>query len=175
MTANSVVGVYQPATDAYRGIPRGGLPANFAGGAIITATDGGVVVMVNELGGNTASGAARSGTYSAVSSGSSMLGLPAVANGGLGFNSGATLFNVSNAPVSGTVQYYNLDGSAVGSAQAFVIPGATGSSVVPNANLPTNFYGTAIVTQTSGPANSLVATANMQSYNFFYSYTEPTQ
>jgi hypothetical protein len=39
--------------------------------------------------------------------------------------------------------------------------------------LPSGFYGTALVTQTSGPANSLIVTTNAISPDTFYTYTEP--
>ena len=42
-------------------------------------------------------------------------------------------------------------------------------------NLPSGFSGTAVVTQTGGPANSLVVTVNMQNSSVFYTYSEPAR
>jgi hypothetical protein len=186
--AHAVQPIYQGANSGI-GLPSAGLPDGFYGSVTVNVTGGGVMMTVNEQGGNTASGAARSGTYQAVGQGGSLVGLPGVANGGLGFNSGLTILNTSSTPVSGTIQYYNLDGTTAGSPQPFSANGGTGYNFFamrPHGSFPTfvgdkasslppNFYGTAIVTQTSGTPNSLIVTVNLQSASVFYSYSEPSQ
>jgi hypothetical protein len=185
LAPRAVAGVYQGVKGNINGLPAGGLPTGFYGGMIVTGIGGGVVVMANEEGGTTAAGTSRSGTYAAAASGASVIALPAVANNGFGFTSGATIFNISNTTVTGTIQYYTPNGVAVGSPQAFTVSGGV-SGVAPNlrhgshavyqgaSSLPNGFYGTAIITQTGGPANALVATTNMESAGLFYTYTEPS-
>jgi hypothetical protein len=135
-------------------------------------------MFVNEQGtGLTTNGTSRSGTYSAANSGSSSVGLPIVANNAFGgYTTGATIENTSSTAISGTIQYYNLDGTTVGTAKPF--------SVGPHASYPiyqgdsaqglnAGFDGTAIITVTSGSSASLLVTTNAQSDQFFYSYIEP--
>ena len=174
MEANAVASIYQGGSGG-NGLPDGGLVDNFAGSAIIsTSGSAGVVMVVNESGGVTPSGAALSGTYEAVASGSGRVGLPVMANNGFGYVTGATIMNTSGQPMSGNVQYYNTDGSPQGEPQPFNI-GAHASQAVyqGDSSLPNPFYGEAIVTQESGANNSLIVTTNALSANFFYTYTEP--
>jgi hypothetical protein len=171
--ADAIASVYQGANGG-TGLPIGGLPSGFAGSAIVTASGSGVVMVVNENGGLTATGSAMSGTYEAASSGAGSIALPVMANNGFGYITGATILNISNQSVSGSVQYYKTDGSTQGGPQAFTI-GAHASQAIFQASsvLPGNFYGDAVVTQTSGSANSLIVTTNAISTAFFYTYTEP--
>ncbi len=163
------------------GLPPGGLPSSFYGAATVTATGGGVVMVVNEGGGLTATGSAKSGVYSAAARGSNSVGLPVLANGGFGYVTGATILNTSNATVNGSIQYYNIDGTSQGNAKAFSIaPFASQVAYqgdptqgLPGPTSPTPFYGTAIVTETSS-GNDLIVTTNAQSQAFFYTYTEPS-
>lgn len=162
------------------GLPPGGLPSSFYGGATVTATGGGVVMVVNEGGGLTTTGSAKSGVYSAAASGSNRVGLPVLANGGFGYVTGATILNTSSTTVSGSIQYYNIDGTTQGTAKPFTIaPFASQVAFqgdpaqgLPGPTSPTPYYGTAIVTETS-PGNDLIVTTNAQSQAFFYTYTEP--
>jgi hypothetical protein len=83
--------------------------------------------------------------------------------------------NSSGETVAGTYQYYDMDGTAMGSPKAFSIAAYASLPIYQGSDsLPAGFYGTTIVTQTSGAANSLISTANVQSDSFFYTYTEPT-
>lgn len=177
LTSHAVAPIYQGGTGG-RGVPNNGLLPGFAGSAVVTTTGGGAVMVVNEQGGNTASGTARSGTYAAAGAGLSTIDLPTVANGGSGFTTGATILNTSSTSVSGTVQYYNADGTVVGTAKPFSV-GPHASQLLyqgdPTQSLPSGFYGTAVISQTSGTPGSLIVTTNAQSSNFFYSYTEPSQ
>jgi hypothetical protein len=175
--AFGLVSIYQGSTSAGTGIPGNGLPNGFAGAATVSSVGGGVIMAVNEFGGYTSGGTTESGTYSAASSGASVVGLPVIANNGFGYTTGTTVFNISNQTVTGNLQYYNLNGTAQGAAKSF--------SIAPNASAIfyqgdpaqglTNFYGTAVLTQTGGTANSLIDTTNAVSANFFYTYVEPTQ
>jgi hypothetical protein len=175
--AHGLTSIYQGSTSAGTGIPGNGLPVGFAGAASVSAVGGGVIMAVNEFGGYTSGGTTESGTYSAASSGANVVGIPVIANGGFGYTTGTTILNISNQAVNGMLQYYNLDGTVQGPAKTFTIA-ANASSIFyqgdPAQGL-TNFYGTAIVTQTSGPANSLIDTTNAVSANFFYTFTEPSQ
>lgn len=183
LAAHGVVGVYQGDTNTtHHGLPASGLPSNFYGGAVVSASGGGVVMVVNEAAGLTSSGSSRSGTYGAVLNGANVVGLPAVANNGNGFTSGVTVFNTSNQAVTGQIQYYDLNGNPVGPAETFTVSGQN-STLSPHAefiayqgssSLPDGYYGTAVVTKTSGPDSALILTTNMQSSNFFYTYSEPS-
>jgi hypothetical protein len=162
------------------GIPAGGLPIGFYGSAKVTSSGGGIVMLVNELGpphlvssGETIS---SNGTYVAVPTGQALVGLPIMAKGGYGFTTGSTILNVSSASVGITVQYYNLDGTPVPNGASSFTLAANGSQPLyqgAEVSLPAGFYGTAVVTETSGPANSLIITTNAISPNAFYTYTEP--
>jgi hypothetical protein len=176
LDAYAAQAVYQGGKGGGYGLPMGnGLPAGFSGAAILTATGAGVVMIVNEGGGVTASGISLGGTYAAAVSGSAKVGLPVMANGGFGYTTGATIFNTSGQVVSGTIQYYDITGTAVGPAQSFNIgPYASQLFYQGSANLlPNGFYGTAIITQTNGGGSmGLIVTTNALS-GLFYTYTEP--
>jgi hypothetical protein len=172
--ANGVAGIYQGGTTG-NGLPVGGLPTNWSGAAQVSvAGSNGIVMFVNELGGTTASGSSQSGTYPAAVNGATSLGLPVMANGAFGgYITGATIQNITNASVNGTIQYYDVNGVATGTAQSFSVgPYASYSAYQGASNLPAGFYGTALVTVTSGPTGSLLVTTNAQSNAFFYSYTQ---
>jgi hypothetical protein len=175
--AFGLVSIYQGSTSAGTGIPGNGLPNGFAGAATVSSVGGGVIMAVNEFGGYTSGGTTESGTYSAASSGAGVVGLPVIANNGFGYTTGTTVFNISNQTVTGNLQYYNLNGTAQGTAKPFTI--APNASAIFYQGDPaqglTNFYGTAVLTQTGGTANSLIDTTNAVSANFFYTYVEPTQ
>ena len=179
LAGNAVAPVYQGGNSA-------GLPNSFYGSATVSASGGGNIVMVvNEAGNTTASGAAQSGTYSAAAVsttgiyGGGGVGLPVVANGGSGgLVSGATILNTSDAAVSGTISYYNQDGTALdgGShSQNFTIAAHASLPVYQGgtaAGLPSGFVGQAVVTQSGGStAGSLIVTTNVQNDSLFYTYT----
>jgi hypothetical protein len=175
-----VVGIYQGASSnvnlPVKGLPINGLPSGWAGSAQVTVIGSqGIVMFVNEQGGTTATGGDQSGTYSAAANGGTTLGLPVIANGAFGgYITGATIQNTSSTTVSGTIQYYDVTGKAVGTTQTFSVgPYASYGAYQGTPNiLPAGFYGTAIVNVTGGPTNSLLVTTNAQSNAFFYSYTE---
>jgi hypothetical protein len=176
----NLAAIYQGASSG-NGLPTGGLPDGFAGSATITAT-GGVVMVVNEAGGLTAGGTAQSGTYAAAASGSATVGLPVIANGGFSYITGATILNTSNNVITGTIQYYNVDGSVQGTTHPFTIQPYASQLVFQGDSaqgLGAGFYGTAIVTETASSGGSnfkdLIITTNAQSNQFFYTYTEPNQ
>lgn len=178
LAAYSLQGIYQGGNTAGTGLPTGGLPDGFAGAAVATSVGGGVVMAVNEFGGVNANGNAKSGTYSATANSSNNIGLPVVANGGYGYTTGATIFNSSSQTVSGTIQYYNLDGTTQGAAKSFTVGAYQSLGIYqgdPAQGLPSSgggFYGTAVVTE-NGSGKDLVVTTNAASSAFFYSYTEP--
>lgn len=157
------------------GLPANDLPANFAGAAKVTATGAGVVMLVNEGGGVTNGGNAESGVYNALPSGSNLVGLPVMANGGYGYTTGATIYNSSSSPVTVSVQYYSVDGTPVNTATSYNIPANASKPLYQGAaNLTNNFYGTAVISAANGsPTNSLFVTTNALSNNFFYTYSEP--
>lgn len=175
--ANGVVLVYQPSPTS-AGVPSGGLAAGYYGSATVTSSGGNIAMVVNEAGGLTSTGSARSGTYSAALNGGTNVGLPVTANNGFGYTTGATFVNTSGSQIQGVIRYYSTSGSQVGSDQSFTIAAHSsdlqfqGSSSI---GLPSSFYGTALASVTSGPAASLIVTANAQSSSFFYTYTEPNQ
>lgn len=188
LNAYSVQPIFQGSTGGGTGLPANGLPDKFVGTALVTATattnvaagtNYGVIITVNEAGGLTAKGTSRSGVYNAGNAVTANVDLPVIANNGFGgFTTGVTIFNTSNAPVSGIVTYYNLDGTPTGITQTFtnLAPYASYATYQGAANLPANFYGTAVVTETgggSGNGGDLAITANVQSDAFFYTYTEP--
>lgn len=173
LAAHSLQGIYQGSNTAGTGLPTALLPDNFAGAAVITAT-GGVVMAVNEFGGVNANGNAKSGTYSAAASSNNSIGLPVVANGGYGYVTGATIFNTSSQTVTGTIQYYNTDGTTSGTAKSFSVGPHQSFALYQgdsSQGLATNFYGTAIVTE-NGSGKDLIITTNAASSAFFYTYTE---
>ena len=172
MPPHSVQGVFQGGTGT--GLPVAGLPAGFSGSAQISATGGGVLVNVNEDGGVTGTGSRRSGVYVADASGSNRVALPVIAKNGLGFTTGLTILNTSNGPLSGSLQYQDTNGNAVGSPNVFTNLPAHASQLFYQGDLPIgSFYGTAVITKTAGADNSLIVTTNAQSASFFYTYTEP--
>jgi uncharacterized protein YkwD len=162
------------------GIPAGGLPDSFYGSATVTSQGGGVAMVVNESGSTTANGASQSGTYSAAPAGNGSIGLPVIARNGSGaiggpLMTGATLLNVSGQSVSGTIQYYNNDGTSIGTAKPFSIAAHASLALYQGDNaqgLTDGTYGTALITETSG--SDLIMTTNAQSASFFYTYTEPS-
>lgn len=171
LPANSVVGIYQSGTG--NGLPANGLPANFSGSAIVTADGSGVMMVVNESGGVSANGTSLSGTYTAAANGSSNIGLPVMASGGYGYTTGATILNTTGQSVSGSIQYYNVDGTPQGAAHSFTIAAHASQLAYQGAAnlLPQGFYGTAVVTE-NGNNNSLMVTTNAES-GLFYTYNEP--
>jgi hypothetical protein len=178
LAGQSLVGIYQAASVG-QGLPTGGLPNNFYGSASVTTTGGSVVMVVNEAGGSTKAGTAQSGTYAAASIDTSSvntdanIGLPIVANNGQGgYTSGLTILNTTASAVSGSVSYYNPDGTLVaGASQNFTIAAQASLPVYQGAaGLPHGFYGQAVVRGAS--ANSLMVTTNVQSDSLFFTYTE---
>ena len=155
-----------------------GLPFQFYGSATINAVGGGVVMVVNEIGPSIPGGGSESGTYPAVSTGSNNVYLPVIAHGGYGYTTGLTILNTSNQTLGGIIRYYKVDGTPQGTSQTFSV-GPNASHPIfqgdPVINLPNDFYGTAVVSVTSGSAtNALLVTTNAISSFTFYTYTEPT-
>jgi hypothetical protein len=176
LAPNAVANIYNPATTGI-GVPAEGLPSGFVGVASVSVSGGTALMTVNEFGGYTSSGTTESGTYTAASQGSTTLGLPVIANGGYGYTTGTTIFNISNASVSGTLQYYSTSGVAVGNPHPFSINPHSSQVFYqgdPAQALTNGFYGVAVISQNSGPANALVDTTNAISAGFFYTYVEPT-
>ena len=186
LAAHAVAAIYQGANSG-NGIPNGGLPVGFYGSAMVSSSGGKVVMVVNEAAPargypQTTSGAAQSGTYAAATSdnSSNKLGLPFVANQGQGFSTGATIFNTSEASVSGTISYYQTDGTqvatgnAAGQSNTITISAHASQPVYQGrAGLPSGFYGQAVITQTGGTTGSLMVTTNVQGDDLFYTYTQP--
>ena len=175
LAAHALAPVYQGASGG-DGLPPGGLPNGFYGSAVVSSQGGDIVMVVNEAGNQTASGAAQSGTYAALSVDPAMshnsIGLPVMANGGGGFVSGATLLNTGDTAVTGTIRYYNRDGTGVGSAQSFQIAAHASLPVFQGAvGLPAGFVGQAIISL-DGAGGGVMVTTNVQSASLFYTYTE---
>jgi predicted outer membrane repeat protein len=178
IAGNAVTGIFQGGTSG-NGLPSGGLPSGWYGAASVKVSGGsGIIMFVNEQGGLTATGSDQSGTYGAAVSGSSVIGLPVMANGAFGgYITGATIENITNTPVTASVQYYDLNGSTVGTSKSVTIGGNASYGLYQGGSdqaLPSGFYGTAQITVTGGPSSSLLVTTNAQSNAFFYSYTEPS-
>lgn len=176
LNALSTVGIYHGLNQKAPGLPND--PTRFFGfngAAQITATGGGVVMVVNEDGGYNLAGKRKSGTYSAIPAGGNQVGLPVVANGGYHYITGITIFNTSNITVTGQIQYYNVDGTPAGSSHTFTVgPNASIQQFQGDASigLPTTFYGTAVITESSS-GTDLIATVNALSDEYFYTYAEP--
>ena len=179
---NSVASIYQGGSSgsSSSGLPVSPvLPNGFSGAATVKSSGGKVLMVVNESGGSSKSGTALSGVYSAAPGGSASVGLPVMANGGFGYITGATIFNISGQSVSGNIQYYDTNGHPVGNSEPFTLPAYASQLVyqgMPGGILPSGFYGTALVTQTSGGGSSdLIVTTNAFSdgAGLFYTYTEP--
>jgi hypothetical protein len=174
LAAHAVQPIYQGAAGT-TGLPAGGLPNGFIGAASVNASAG-VVMAVNEANGTTAAGTAQSGTYLAASSGSSSFGLPVVANNAQGgYTSGVTVLNTSAGTVAGHIYYYSQQGVLVSQQDFSIAAHSSQLAYQGAANLPSGFMGQAVIVTSSGATNSLLATANVQSDNLFYSYTEPAQ
>ena len=175
LAAHGAIGVFQAARSGV-GLPTGGVPDGFYGALEVTSDSGGLVLVVNEAGGLTSTGNARSGTYAAAGGGEASMVMPVMANGAYGgYVTGATILNSSAGTIGGTIQYYDLNGAVVGNARPFTIAPYASLPVYQGSDgLPDAYYGSALVVQTSGIANSLISTANAQSTSFFYTYTEPT-
>ena len=82
-----------------------------------------------------------------------------MANNGFGYTTGTTILNVSNATVNASLQYYDTSGTPQGTAQAFSIAPYASHIFFQGAAgvLPAGFYGTAVITQSTGAANALMA------------------
>ena len=178
LVGRGVQGVFQGGA-AGNGIPAGGLPANFVGAAVITATNGGVNIVVNEF--KQVATGSQSGVYAAASGGSGSLGLPVIARNGFGYTTGTTVFNASPNPATFILAYYNLDGTTLTNPAPRAITVAANASVGiyqgdDLSNLSGGFYGTAVLTQTSR-GSTLIDTTNAinSSAGLFYTYTEPAQ
>jgi hypothetical protein len=174
LNAHAVQPIYHAANQG-NGLPVDGLPDGFYGAAEVESSGAGVVMLVNQAANTLDGGIARSGSYSALASGSSVLNLPVVAySAGGGQTTGTTIYNSSDAPVTISMQYYTSKGAVQGKVQDFTIAAHASLPLYQGlANLPLDFLGTASITQTSGADNSLVATVNAESLNLFYSYTAP--
>lgn len=172
--AHGVASIYNGGTGG-NGLPSGGLPSSFIGSMAVSAVGGNIAMSVNENGGLTAAGNSRSGTYAAIANGGSTVGLPVVSNGGFTYITGDTILNTSSQSVTATITYYNVDGTAVsGASKTFTIAGHGSQAYYQgDGSLSNGFYGTAVITQTGGPANSLIATTNAQNVALFYTYSEP--
>jgi hypothetical protein len=175
--AHAISAIYQGANFA-QGLPNSGLPSGFYGSASVSSSGGNIIMVVNEAGTQTKNGAAQSGTYAAVVAGntndSSKVGLPIVANAGQGYTTGLTILNVGDTAESGSITYYNPDGSAVAGVapQNFTIAAHASVPMYQGALglLPTGFYGQAVVTSSG---NNLLVTTNAQSDDLFFTYTMP--
>jgi len=158
------------------GIPAGGLPANFTGAAVITSTSGGVNMVVNEF--KQVATGSQSGVYAAASGGSNNLGLPVIAKNGFGYTTGTTVFNASNISATFTLTYYNVNGTALTTPapRSITVVAYASVGVYQGDDLGSDFYGTAVLTQTSG-GSTLIDTTNAinSSAGLFYTYTEPAQ
>ena len=175
VVGHGVQGVFQGGASG-NGIPAGGLPANFVGAAVITSSGGGVNMVVNEF--KQVTSGSKSGVYAAASGGSGNLGLPVIARNGFGYTTGTTVFNASNISATFTLTYYNLNGTALTTPapRSITVGGYASMGVYQGDDLPGDFYGTAVLTQTSG-GSTLIDTTNAinSSVGLFYTYTEPAQ
>jgi hypothetical protein len=161
------------------GLPTGGLPDGFYGSAEVKANflnggDANIVMAVNEA--NLARIA--SGSYLAMGQGSQKLAVPLVANKGQSFlggeaTTGLSILNTAASPTTGSISYYNSDGTQLGTSQNFSIAAHASLPIYQGAEnfLAEGFYGQAVVTANEG--NNLLLTTNVQTANLFYTYTEP--
>jgi hypothetical protein len=168
------------------GLPVNGLPVGFYGSALVSSSGGALplVMVVNEASSSASNSAAvRSGTYVASSlsqnnqndiKGIKNIGLPIVANQGQGYISGLVVVNTGEQTTNASISYYDPAGILVGQSQSFIIPAHASLPIYQGAaGLPENFYGQAVITQTDGAAtNNLIAVANVQAADLFFTYNE---
>ena len=123
-------------------------------------------------------GGSQSGVYAAAIGGSGNLGLPVMAKDGFGYTTGTTVFNASCNSATFTLTYYKLDGTALTTPTHAASRWRHTRSVgiYQGDDLPSDFYGTAVLTQTSG-GSTLIDTTNAinSAAGLFYTYTEPAQ
>jgi hypothetical protein len=176
LAPNALISIYQGAANGL-GLPSpNGLPAGFSGAAIINSTGGNIAMVVNESAATNPNSPSLSGVYGAATNGGGVIGLPVMANGGFGYTTGTTILNSSSNDVSGSIQYYQVDGSVQGNPQSFTIAAHASKLIYqgdPAQGLPSGanaFYGTAVITQANN-GHDLIATTNAEAA-LFYTYTE---
>lgn len=153
----------------FHGDPNLGLPAHFYGSATISS-DQPLAGVVNENGGG-----ATSGTYNLLTAGGQRIYLPVLANGAYGgYVSGLTILNLTAAPITFSLQYYDSQGNNVGVVRRYSLA-AHGSQPVyqkgDSEQLPPGFFGTAQVLVDA--PGSVAVTTNVANSQFFYTYTSP--
>jgi hypothetical protein len=186
LEAYALAAIYQGSSNQLRnqasdkiGFTSGGLPDGFYGSAAVKANflnsgDANIVMVVNEA--NLTRTA--NGSYLAMSHGSQKLAVPLIANRGQSFlggeaTTGLSILNTAASSTTGSLNYYNSDGTQLGSSQNFSIAAHASLPIYQGAEkfLAEGFYGQAVVTANEG--NSLLLTTNVQTANLFYIYTEP--
>lgn len=173
---HAIVGVFHGNTNPSAGVV---LPTGVSMSAVVQA-DGPVAITVNEAGTGSLAGA-----YSGLLAGSTSLNLPVIQSNFYGGTSGLVVQNLGSTAVNASLQYYDVNGNAVGTPVALTIPAHgiinqydDANSVPGKTGGGNGFVGNAVVT---GPADSeLVVTCNVSNAGapgvttpYFYSYTAP--
>lgn len=160
IAANGSIGVFQPNIS--------GLSNRVSSATIISTQP--LVMGVNERGPG-----AVSGTYTGLATGKNPVSLPVIANGFAGFVTGATILNIGSSSALITLLYFDQNGNHIGRDQNQILAPNASFQVFQgdgNQNLPSNFFGTAIV---ASDQPTLVTTNSLNtSSGLFYTYTEPT-
>lgn len=170
ISSNGSVGIFDANTTGH-GLPTGGLPMGFQGYAKIHSEGGSIAVSINENGNS--NGHILNGTFTAIDKPTNILNLPVISKGFNGYITGFSIINTSDQNIGINIQYYNQDGSSSISKSITINPNSKSDDYQGNDDLPDNFYGSATITQTSGPSNSILSITNATSPQGFYTYTEP--
>ena len=160
IAANGTIGVFQPNVS--------GLSNRVSSATIISTQP--LIMAVNERGPG-----AVSGTYTGLATGKNLVSLPVIANGFAGFVTGATILNIGSSSALITLLYFDQAGNHIDQDQTQILAPNASFQVFQgdgNQNLPSNFFGTAIV----GSDQPVLVTTNAlnTSSGLFYTYTEPT-
>jgi hypothetical protein len=159
----------------YAGSGTIGLPQGFTGSAVVTSSDGPIVMLVNQSGGSSSTNSIQSGVYDALAVGATMAGLPVVAKNAFGgFVTGSTILNLDSNSVTVSVQYFDTKGNVVGS-ENFSIAGHARQDVFAGTTLalPNNFFGSAVVSVAGGASGQIAVVTNAANSSLFYTYIEP--
>lgn len=145
-------------------------------GSVVVACDQPVAAIVNQA---TTGGEQRSSAYSGESTGAAGIYVPIAMKGFYGFDTEISVQNASTGPVNVTVDYYDANGNPVAAAQETKTSLAKGAvyrfNQANNANLPSNFNGSASVSATGGNVVVVVNQNGPDQQNSFNGFTTGAQ
>lgn len=146
------------------------LPSGF-NGSVVLSSDQPIAAIVNQ---KTTGAQERSGSYSGESAGADSAYVPIAMKAFYGFDTEISIQNASGSTVSATVSYYTQAGTEIAAAEDSCSNLAVGAACrlnqADNANLPSNYNGSASVSST-GPVVVVVnqnGPNKQNTYNGFY-------